>query len=114
MDMTGKMRNRITVQAQTIERGPEGGEIPTWTDSFSAFAAVKVTTVGSDERISSNQLVGRTSVQFTIRKERRSVLTRNRVVFDGLIYEIDSVLPSGNMLEYLILECLQTGEQKTA
>ena len=114
MDRVGGMRNRITVQSFTATRDDMGGTVETWADKFTSWANVKFMTVGSDEKYRSEQVTNRTSVQFFLRKESGTVSTADRVVFDGLIYEVDAVVPTGDRLCFQILECYQMGEHKTA
>jgi SPP1 family predicted phage head-tail adaptor len=113
MDVVGKMRERVSLQKAAITRGSLGGEIETWVEAFTAYAAVDFLTTGSDERYRADQLTNRTAANITMRKEDRIVSAKDRVVYRGLIYEVDSVIPTGVRHEYLILECFQMGEHKT-
>jgi SPP1 family predicted phage head-tail adaptor len=113
MDMIGSMRHRIKVQALTSTRDNMGGTVDTWADKFTTWASAKFLTVGSDEKYQLGQLTNRTAVQFTIRKKSGVVSAADRVVFDSLIYEVDAVVPTGDYLEFQIIECYQMGEHKT-
>ena len=112
MDLVGSMRHKVIVQTATVVRGSLGGETLTWVNSFTAYAAVDFKPTGSDEKYRSEQLTNRTAVNITIRREGRTVSVKDRLAFDSVIYEIDSVLPTGDHHEYLILECFQMGEHK--
>jgi SPP1 family predicted phage head-tail adaptor len=113
MDAIGKMNTRLTVQGFTVARDAEGGEVKTWTDRFITYAGAEFMPVGSDEKFTSDQITTRTSVRFTIRKGDREISTKERLVYDGKIYEIDSVLPIGMRQVYLLIEAFQIGENKT-
>lgn len=112
MDLIGSMRHRVTVQVATVARGSLGGETLTWVNSFTAYAAVDFKPTGSDEKYRAEQLTNRTAVNITIRREGRTVSAKDRLTFDSVVYEIDSVLPTGDHHEYLLLECFQIGEHK--
>lgn len=106
------MNREIRIFSATVERDTEGGEIRTWSQRLKTYANAKFLTVGSDEKYTSGQIAPRTSAQFTIRKGDREISTAERLIFEGLIYEIDSVLPTGDRFQYLLIETFQTGEQK--
>lgn len=65
MMVVGSMRFRITLQKFTVTRGDGGGEVKTWTDAFTAFAAIEFKTIGSDERYSEKQLHSRNTTVVT-------------------------------------------------
>ena len=114
MDNVGRLNRRLTVQTAAVTTGEGGGQVKTWADRFTAWCQVRFLTAGSDEGADSRQLTPTRTVLFTLRRENRTVLTTDRVAFNELLYEIRSVLPDGDRLEWLRLECEQTGEQKTA
>jgi len=110
----GQMRNRITIQTATVSKGDLGGEELVWTDSFTAFAFAEYRRTGSDEKYRAKQLTNRTDCDFTIRREDRVISAKDRVLYDGRIFDIDSVLRNGVRQEFYLLECFQMGEQKTS
>ena len=114
MDVVGRMRERLTVQEYTATRDNMGGVIETYADKFETWCGVRFLTIASDEKVRSEQLTSRTSVQFTIRTQSGVVSAADRIVFKTKIYEVDAVVPSGNFLEFQTLECYQISEFKTA
>ena len=112
MDDVGRLNREIRIFSATVERDSEGGEIRTWSQSLKTYCAAKFLTVGSDEKNTSGQMTARMGAQFTIRKGDRVVSTVDRISFDGSVFEIDSVLPTGDRYQYLLIEAFQMGENK--
>lgn len=114
MDTPGKFNRRITLRRPVVTRGAGGGEIKAYADLTQTWCRAEFTETGSDTTESSRQVLALRRAVFTIRSRRDlTVSITDRAVFAGLTYHIRSVVPDGDRLEYVRLECEQTGEQKT-
>ncbi|MCP9237154.1 head-tail adaptor protein [Lewinella sp. JB7] len=113
MGLIGQMRHRVTIQPLTVSRGELGAQVDTYaTGGRTVWAAVNYKTAGSDERQAGKQVVARTRIEVIVRRESGPVRTSDRLHFDGDVLQVDSVLRTGERLEYLLIECHQVGEQK--
>lgn len=92
-----------------------GQPVKTYTEIGPWFAKVEFKEAGSDEITEANQTTNRTKVNFTIRNNPDYVIShRDEIIYDGVIYQIRSVLQLDPMRCYLLIETFQIGEYKTA
>ena len=102
----GKYRHRITIQQLTTSKGSLGGVVKTW----STFATVRaqVLALSGREFWQSKQVNADTTHKVTIRY-LSGVLPTMRIVFDGRILEIESIIPDERKRE-MVLMCVDRGE----
>ena len=98
----GELRERITIQQNTLTRDTFGAEVPHWADLATVWAKV-VATSGS-EQISQAIGVATTIYSITIR-EREDVDTSMRVLWEGATLEIKAILGSDERGAAMLLDC---------
>lgn len=86
----GILRDRIIIQHKTVTADGWGQEIEVWSDLATVWANVRF--MSGKEYISANRETAQ--IQASIRIRIRSVDSGMRVIFNGKVYEITSVLPN--------------------
>lgn len=116
MDDVGKLNREILIRQYAREGVDAAGQpVIKVFEIGPIFAGVEFRPVGSDEQVIGKQNTAVTAVRFTIRySPERTVEAADTVVYDGKLYEIDSVLEADANRKYLLLETKQMGETKTA
>lgn len=100
----GRLRERITIQQQSVTRDASGQELKTWPDVATVWA--RVTPGASSERFlaSAGQRVA--EVTHTIHLRYRSGITpKMRVLWENRILEIISVVDPDGKLRATVLMC---------
>ncbi len=110
--MIGDMRYRVTIQRAAVTRGELGAQVDGWSTGREVWAGVTYRAAGSDERTAGKQVVSRNRVDVTLRRESGPITATDRVIFQGEVLQVDSVLRTGERMEYLLLECQQVGGEK--
>lgn len=102
----GGLNRRITIQSNVGTQDPNTGEIipGAWTDWASNIAA-SVSPVSARELAQSQQTTSELRTRFVIRY-RPGVISAMRVVYRGVNYDIQGVIPDPDSnLEWLTLDC---------
>jgi SPP1 family predicted phage head-tail adaptor len=101
---TGRLRERVTIQQQSVTRDSSGEQLISWPDVATVWA--RVTPGGSSERFlaSAGQRVA--EVTHTIHLRYRAGITpKMRIVWETRILEIISVVDPDGKLRTTILLC---------
>lgn len=85
----GRLRHRVALQAYTASRDSFGAETQEWSDTANVWASIEP--VSGKEYFSSKQLNAEITTKITIRY-LKDISPKMRVVFEGRIYEIISVI----------------------
>ncbi|MGG3737255.1 phage head closure protein [Aeribacillus pallidus] len=86
----GNLRHRITVQTATKTPDSMGGGQKTWTDAFSCWAHVRP--LNGERRYQAMQVKRELSHEIVMRY-RSDITVYNRIVYNGRVFEIDSIYP---------------------
>ena len=106
--MIGQLRHRIKILAMVQGRdNATGAEINTIKESTEMWAKVEFREIGSEERMTADQLTPMTTARVTMRY-RSGITSEMEVLYDGLKYKILSVLED-HTRTYLTLEVVQVG-----
>lgn len=89
---SGLLRDYIEIQKNTPTRGDSGEEIDSW--SHRAYAWAYIRAVDGDESITSH----------TVRIRFQTVDHTDRILFNGSVYDIISVLDKEGMQRNLVIE----------
>lgn len=98
----GKLRHRITLQEYTSSRDSFGAEVETWSDTATVWASIEP--LSGREYFAAQQVNAEISTKITLRY-RSSVKPTMRVLYEGRVYEILSVINAGERNRELILIC---------
>lgn len=101
----GKLRHRITIQEYTETRDSFGAEIKNWTDK--AFVYASVTPVSGREYYAASQVHSEVTAKVLIRY-LPGIESTMRVLFDGRVFEILSVINTEEKNTELVLMCKET------
>ena len=100
----GRMRHKAYFLTPTESRDAAGGEVITWVSGSEFWCNVDYTPVGTDDEDLADRLTNVTTAKLTTRY--RTCSPKNKVVYDGLEWEIHKVLP-GSHKRFLVLEISQ-------
>lgn len=101
----GTLRDRIAIQRKTGGKDDWGSPLPeAWVEVASVWANVKHRSGLSAIKAEADVSIVRASIRI---RRRTDVDAGMRVLFGGLVYEIDSILP-GDTREYIDLVCKRT------
>lgn len=95
---------QITLQAQTATPDGAGGSVVGWANfatDATVWAAVRA--LAGNEQFSEDRTTATAKVLFTIRN-RDDVTEKDRIVFEGLAYNIRTVMKDGPRKMYLKIE----------
>lgn len=98
----GELNRRVSVQQRSSTPGNFGAASETWQEVFPAWA--RILPLGGRELLFAKQIASESSHQVTIRY-RASVTPRMRIVYQGRVFEIESVNDVEERHEYLELLC---------
>lgn len=100
----GRLRHRITIQRKQIDQDPDTGEmVLSWQD-FAANEPASVVPLSGREFIQSQANQSEVTVRIMIRYFP-GVDSTHRILFDGGIYSIETVLPDTTARRHLTLMC---------
>lgn len=106
--MIGELNKRIKFARSLVGRDDEyGGQVERWIESAEMWARVEHKAVGSEERKEASKLTAMTMADITIRY-RKGLSTADRIVYDGLLWRILSLLPDAKKC-FLTMETVQLG-----
>jgi SPP1 family predicted phage head-tail adaptor len=102
----GKLRHRVTIESSTVTRDEYGGEVITWAEVFTTWAAV--------EPLSGREFLdGRrqeSEINTRIRLRYRSGLVPGmRVTWGAHVYDIESVIERESRRREIWLMCQELG-----
>lgn len=105
-DRPGQLREQIRIEEFVATADTEyGGETKAWSTKATVRARADFRPRGSDEIMLSNRKTSRTTCQFTIRRnEVPDITTEMRIIWNGQIFDIDSVLLLEEMGMYQLVE----------
>lgn len=100
----GKLRHLVTIQEPVKTQNPGTGDVNNdWRDLVNVFA--EVTPLSAREFIAAQASQGEITTRITIRF-RNGITRQHRILFRGVIYNIEGVLPDAKSgREYLTLPC---------
>lgn len=88
--MTQQLNRRVELQRATIQRDSYGGEVKTWATLATVWARVEVTGVSENFDNDANRAVPIRNAKMEIRY-RRDLRETDRVVYDGLAWDIEGL-----------------------
>lgn len=103
--LTGRMRHRLSFRTFTESQGSDGSLARTWTTEAEQWGEVLFTVVGSAEEFEAEQVVHRMAATVTVRY-RNDIRPKHRILYEGLEYDIISVLPDPKQ-SFLVIEAVQ-------
>jgi SPP1 family predicted phage head-tail adaptor len=86
----GRLDQRLTIQAKSITRAVDGGEVVTWVDVATVWGSARP--LSGRELIAVRQAQADITTRFVIRY-RAGLTPANRITHDGGTFEIVEVLP---------------------
>ena len=93
--MIADMRDKITIQSQTVSIDEIGNHINSWSDYYTCWASVAVYRSGkTQETDEAAQTIQLKKLDFTVRRcpqTTQITSTEYRIIFNGKIFNIDSV-----------------------
>lgn len=100
----GRLRHRVSLQAQVETRDDEtGAVIVAWQEFAKAWSAIEP--LSAREFVASQAVQSEVVARITMRY-RNDVTAKNRIVHNGRIYNIEGVLADKDSgLEYMTLPC---------
>ena len=98
----GKLRHRVILQEYISSKDSFGAEVETWSDIATVWASIEP--LSGREYFAAQQINAEVSAKITIRY-RASVKPTMRVLFEGRIFEILSVINTEEKKRELILMC---------
>lgn len=100
----GRLKHRVTLQRFEIDDGPYREEI--WLDKGKVWA--EMSSISGDELIASGAELSSVTYKIIVRF-RKDITAKNRIKYDGKIFNIKAVLPNNNrtMLTLLCEEGLE-------
>jgi len=101
----GRMRHQVRFVSPHTSIDAVGGEVHTWVTGDSIWANVDYKQVDSDDRMIADRYTNITSALTTIRYNAE-IEAQYRMIFDGLEWEIRSILPYSHN-RYMQLEVVQ-------
>lgn len=107
-DVIGKMNQRIQIATKVATPDAYNGEQISWSLSGEIWANVEHKATGTDEEILARQNSPDERVLFTVRF--RTVAYDSEIVYRGLRYKIEGVLPDHHRT-YVTIETKQKGPQ---
>lgn len=102
----GDLRHRVTLESSTVTRDGFGGEVVTWSEEFTAWAAVEP--LAGREYHDGRRAEAEVSTRIRIRY-RAGVLPGWRVTWGDHSYDIQSVIERESRRRELWLMCLERG-----
>ena len=102
----GKLRKKITIQSSSESPNTYGERVRTWAD-FAANRWAEVNPKTGRELFLQQQTVDEERIIFAIRWVK-SITPKMKVVYDGLDYDIRSVVNVNNRNRELQLECIRS------
>lgn len=102
----GTLRHRVTLQQQTISRDGYGGEVVTWSELFTAWAAVEP--LQGRELLDGKRLEAEVTSRIRMRY-RAGVKPGQRVTWGDHTYDIEAVIEPESRRRELVLMCRETG-----
>lgn len=105
---SGKLRHRIAIQTYTETVSDSGEPSRTWLTYADRWAAWKQIG-GSELEMESEQIEGRLTHQFTIRKTS-GVTQDMRVSYDSRIFNITGINADATDKRWQVLSCTEVGE----
>lgn len=100
-----KFRHRITIQSVTEASDGQGGQDLTWATDTTVWALI--TPASSWESMQAMQLQTPITHKVTMRY-RAGLTTKNRLLYDGRVFEIKSIINPGEENFALELKCIET------
>lgn len=101
---SGKLRERVTLQSKTVVRDAFGSEVVTWVISATVWADVRSTDGTEQVESSVDQVVATISHSVLIRY-MAGLSPSMRVVWQGKVLQILSIVENDNRQRQLILKC---------
>lgn len=101
---SGKLRERVTLQSKTVVRDAFGSEVVTWVISATVWADVRSTDGTEQVESSVDQVVATISHSVLIRY-MAGLSPSIRVVWQGKVLQILSIVENDNRQRQLILKC---------
>ena len=98
----GRLRHRVTLQRKVVTRDAYGGEVITWTDVATVWAAVEP--LRGRELEAAAQAGAELSARIVMRY-RSDVVPEWRVAWDGHVYDIEAVVDVDGRHRTLELRC---------
>ena len=98
----GKLNQRITILEKSVKVDSIGNHKAQWDEAFSCWAAVSVKNSAENSDNGTTKEVQ--TLQFMIRQNTMTMgisTTANRILFRGVIYDIDGITPSFEYRDYL-------------
>lgn len=99
----GKLNKRITIQTISITRDTDGAELKGWTDFASVWASIQPLT-GKEYFDASQSIDNVVNSKITIRY-RAGIKPDMRIMYNGVVYEITSIINPNENNQYLLLMC---------
>jgi SPP1 family predicted phage head-tail adaptor len=99
----GRLDRRVTIQGYTENQNDFGEKEITFSDLATVWAKIEYQSKGTDEEFHAKRETAVTSVLFTIRYKADYRSKKNRIVYEGEVYDIISVRENGRR-HYLIIE----------
>lgn len=90
--IVGTMRHRLAFKTYTETQGSDGSMSRTWTTQAEQWGRVEFTLIGSGEEFEADRVVQRQAIQLIVRY-RNDIRPAHLVLYQGLEFEITSVLP---------------------
>lgn len=103
----GKADRQATIQSLSVALDAAGQPIETWSNTVTVWARL-INQAGS-ERFTAQQVVGRNVTTFRIRFREGLDVKRNRLLYDGLQYDIHAIRELGRR-EAIELDCSARSE----
>jgi SPP1 family predicted phage head-tail adaptor len=99
-----KYRHRITIQAEQNEPDGQGGRETVWSDLFTTWASIKTKTGTEKEEGQQTQPTVNYEIEM---RYRPGITSKNRVVFQGRVFDIKNVNNVKELNKTLILTCVE-------
>ena len=110
MSVTGKLRERITIERQTSTDDEMGGRVTSWNALFSLWA--EVVPMSGYQRDQAAQTASPRNYRITVRKSSLSSQIQNtdRIAWSGTVMLIRFIAKDGNQPHYLTMEAEQRAQ----
>ena len=102
---TGKLRHRVEVQRYATSYDPEGEPIQEWQLLAKAWAAIEP--LKGEEYLAAMSTQARVSHKVTMRPLAATISPADRIIYNGRILEIESVLNLEERDRELVLMCVE-------
>ena len=99
----GRLKHRVTVQSKTTQDGPYGEPQVTWNDVVTTWAAVEP--LRGREFFEAQADQSETEVRIVMR--HREIATDDRIVHQGKVYDIQSIINPDEVDHMLEIMCTQ-------